>query len=387
MAKSFILVGDHFQLPPLVQNKEAQEGGLDMSLFRLLSEQHPDAVVSLEHQYRMCADIMSLANALIYSGRLKCGNNAVATRSLILPKADEALHKHHSTSSLPSTHIPQYICVSPSSPSCHLSVLLDPSVRVLFLNTDTIGPLANELSNGNRTTNPLEAALATQIAHILLSAGLRASDLGIITFYRSQLALLRQHLRSIPSLELHTADKFQGRDKEAVLVSFVRSNADSNVGELLKDWRRINVAVTRARSKLIILGSAKTLSGGGDVLNGLVRMCKDNGWWFDLQPGVGDGHVWPGMGASQIDESQRSTILPRAAAAAAAAAGGDVIGCASPARQRTSGPRAPLDDIEGNVLLSPGRKGLKMPDNVGRVGLREVLGQKAVMRDILNDVL
>ena len=231
MAKTFILVGDHFQLPPLVQNKEALEGGLDMSLFRLLSELHPEAVVSLEHQYRMCADIMSLANALIYNGRLKCGNDAVAARSLTLPRVHDTLQTHHYTpSSLSSSGRPQSICPSPSSSSCHLTQILSPSTRVLFLNTDSIGPLAAELSHGNRTTNPLEAVLTTQITHLLLSAGLPATDLGIITFYRSQLALLRSHLRSLtPSLELHTADKFQGRDKEAVLVSFVRNNPDSNV--------------------------------------------------------------------------------------------------------------------------------------------------------------
>ncbi|KAJ5059176.1 AAA domain-containing protein, partial [Bipolaris maydis] len=61
-------------------------------------------------------------------------------------------------------------------------------------------------------------------------------------------------------VELHTADKFQGRDKEVVIVSCVRSNENGVVGDLLKDRRRINVALTRARSKLIILGSEKTLS-------------------------------------------------------------------------------------------------------------------------------
>jgi DNA replication ATP-dependent helicase Dna2 len=83
MAQKFILVGDHYQLPPLVQNKEAMEGGLDVSLFKLLCEAHPQAVVSLEHQYRMCADVMLLSNTFIYSGRLKCGTPNVAS---LLPR-------------------------------------------------------------------------------------------------------------------------------------------------------------------------------------------------------------------------------------------------------------------------------------------------------------
>ena len=85
MSQKFVLVGDHYQLPPLVQNKEALEGGLDISLFKLLCEAHPQAVVSLEHQYRMCAEVMLLSNTLIYSGRLKCGTSSVASRRLTLP--------------------------------------------------------------------------------------------------------------------------------------------------------------------------------------------------------------------------------------------------------------------------------------------------------------
>jgi DNA replication ATP-dependent helicase Dna2 len=259
---------------------------------------------------------------------------------------------------------------------------------VIFLNTDTIGPLAAEISHGNRTTNPLEAILITQIAHLLIAAGLPTADLGVITFYRSQLALLRSHLRSLtPNLELHTADKFQGRDKEAVLVSFVRSNPDANVGDLLKDWRRINVAITRARSKLILLGSAKTLAGGGDVLAGLVRMCRDKGWWVDLQPSVGEAHVWPEMGlSSQFDESQRSVRQHYQNHAPSGLK--DDIGAESLSRAGLrSGRHAPLSDIEGNAVVGGDRSGLKAPDARGKLDARNVLGSKPVLRDILNDIM
>ena len=84
-AKTFVLVGDHNQLPPLVQNVEARKGGLDISLFKLLSDKHPQSVVNLEHQYRMCEEIMTLSNTLIYDGLLKCGNQAVAKRALTVP--------------------------------------------------------------------------------------------------------------------------------------------------------------------------------------------------------------------------------------------------------------------------------------------------------------
>ena len=94
MAKKFILVGDHHQLPPLVRNQAAKEGGLDISLFKLLSDAHPEAVVCLEHQYRMCEEIMSLSNMLIYDGRLKCGNEAIARRTLTLPNPQGLLKLH-----------------------------------------------------------------------------------------------------------------------------------------------------------------------------------------------------------------------------------------------------------------------------------------------------
>jgi len=84
-ADRFVLVGDHYQLPPLVRSTEAQKGGLDVSLFKLLSERHPRALTILEHQYRMNEDIMLLSNSLVYDGLLKCGNETVAKQVLQLP--------------------------------------------------------------------------------------------------------------------------------------------------------------------------------------------------------------------------------------------------------------------------------------------------------------
>lgn len=99
MASTFILVGDHYQLPPLVRNPEAREGGLDISLFKLLCEAHPQAVVNLEHQYRMCKEIMTLSNELIYKGMLKCGNEQVANKKLEIPniKGLDRLHSQSKT--------------------------------------------------------------------------------------------------------------------------------------------------------------------------------------------------------------------------------------------------------------------------------------------------
>ena len=75
--KRFVLVGDHFQLPPVVRDEEAREAGLDESLFRRLSQHHPHAVAQLTMQYRMNSDIVKVANELVYNGMLKCGTKAV----------------------------------------------------------------------------------------------------------------------------------------------------------------------------------------------------------------------------------------------------------------------------------------------------------------------
>jgi DNA replication ATP-dependent helicase/nuclease Dna2 len=84
-ADTFVLVGDHHQLPPLVRSRDAKKKGLEVSLFRLLCDAHPQAVVDLAYQYRMNADIMLISNTLIYKDRLKCGTKEVAERSFVLP--------------------------------------------------------------------------------------------------------------------------------------------------------------------------------------------------------------------------------------------------------------------------------------------------------------
>lgn len=81
-ARTFVLVGDHFQLAPLVRSHRARKEGFDVSLFRRLCEAHPAAVADLALQYRMNADIMALSNELVYDGRLRCGSEEVAQHGL-----------------------------------------------------------------------------------------------------------------------------------------------------------------------------------------------------------------------------------------------------------------------------------------------------------------
>ncbi len=85
-------------------------------------------------------------------------------------------------------------------------------------------------------------------------------------------------------LELSTIDKYQGRDKAVILVSFVRSNELGNCGNLLNDSRRVNVAFSRAKRKLILFGSYQTLHRGSETLRPLLDKMKSNGWFFTLPP-------------------------------------------------------------------------------------------------------
>jgi DNA replication ATP-dependent helicase Dna2 len=110
------------------------------------------------------------------------------------------------------------------------------------------------------------------------------SSIGVMSVYRSQLKLLSHLLTpDHPEIEIHTADRFQGRDKEVVIISLVRSNAEKYVGELLQDWRRVNVAFTRAKSKLIIFGSRSTIRET-KPLDEFVKLVEAKGWVYQIPP-------------------------------------------------------------------------------------------------------
>ena len=363
MARTFILVGDHYQLPPLVQNQEAREGGLDVSLFKTLSDNHPSSVINLEHQYRMCEDIRTLSNALIDDGRLKCGASAVANRSIVIPNMDAIKINHRNPLSFLSAD-PKRICLGPTRGSCWLRDLLDPSVKACFVNTDPLLPLSREaLENGSRITNPCEANLTTQLVESLITTGVAPTDIGVITLYRSQLALIKLSLRHHSGVEMHTADKFQGRDKEVVVLSLVRSNEEQTVGELLKDWRRVNVALTRTRTKLLVLGSKGTLVGN-ELLRDFINLMETKGWWYDLPSGATEAHVF---------EDASTQISGKASA--------EVKGEGNTGKPKTS-------SSVGRQGLGQGKenqKGRKMPAKQAKLDVNALMGKRPVLRDIVND--
>nr|XP_054379340.1 DNA replication ATP-dependent helicase/nuclease DNA2 isoform X2 [Pongo abelii] len=244
-SRRFVLVGDHQQLPPLVLNREARALGMSESLFKRL-EQNKSAVVQLTVQYRMNSKIMSLSNKLTYEGKLECGSDKVANAVIKLP--------HFKDVKLELEFYADY------SDNPWLMGVFEPNNPVCFLNTDKV-PAPEQVEKGG-VSNVTEAKLTVFLTSIFVKAGCSPSDIGIIAPYRQQLKIINDLLArsSIGMVEVNTVDKYQGRDKSIVLVSFVRSNKDGTVGELLKDWRRLNVAITRAKHKLILLGCVPSLN-------------------------------------------------------------------------------------------------------------------------------
>ncbi|KAL8105137.1 DNA replication ATP-dependent helicase/nuclease JHS1 [Apium graveolens] len=231
-ASKFVLVGDHYQLPPLVQSVEARENGMGTSLFCRLSEAHPQAISALQSQYRMCSAIMELSNALIYGNRLRCGSLDIKNAKL------------------------KYTSLVLLSP--WLQEVLNPDRQVIFINTDMLPAL--EVKDCKTVNNPIEAYIVSEVTDKLVCRGIQGEDIGIITPYNSQADLIRHCIST--HVEIHTIDKYQGRDKDCILVSFVRSSKNPRHynSSLLGDWHRINVALTRAKKKLVMVGSCRTLS-------------------------------------------------------------------------------------------------------------------------------
>lgn len=265
-SKRFVMVGDHNQLPPLVKHpSQSVKQALSQSLFKKLSTIHPESLVELTYQYRMCQDIMEVSNILIYGQRLKCGSEEVAKRSLVIPHPGVLKNLQYDKSL--------------ARESRWMETVFEPSNKVLFLDHDNLPAL--EEARGDSIKNYIEAMLVEQVVGALVEAGVEESQIGVMSVYRSQVLLLKRNLSLRKDIEVLTADQFQGRDKECIIISLVKSNENNNPGELLKDWRRLNVAITRAKSKLIILGSRSTLSAT-ETTKTFIEFLEEKNWYYSL---------------------------------------------------------------------------------------------------------
>jgi ATP-dependent RNA/DNA helicase IGHMBP2 len=225
-----VLAGDHLQLPPTILAPDA--GALAVSLFERLGELWPGARVTLAEQHRMNEQIMRYPSDALYGGKLRAHPSVAG----------------HSIDDKP------------------------------FELIDTAGRGFEESTppESDSKLNEGEAELAAAQARRLLEI-LKPAEIAVIAPYDAQVQKIRQLLAEFPELEVDTVDGFQGREKEAVIVSLVRSNEQGELG-FLADIRRINVAITRARKKLIIIGDSATVARH-PFFAGLWKYAEDLGAW------------------------------------------------------------------------------------------------------------
>lgn len=227
-AQKVILAGDHCQLPPTVKSAEAAKNGLATTLLEKCVDLHPESVVLLEEQYRMNEVIMGYSSSTFYEDRLKA-HASVATH-----------------------------------------VLFNNDNPLMFV--DTAGCGFDEKTEQTSTYNPEEAAFLFRHLTQLVSAldshykPDNFPSIAIISPYKQQIDTLKEQFLSSPALQayehkiaINTIDSFQGQERDIVYISMTRSNPDSRIG-FLSDIRRMNVAMTRARKKLVIIGDSATLS-------------------------------------------------------------------------------------------------------------------------------
>ncbi|MFB6308839.1 MAG: AAA domain-containing protein, partial [Haloarculaceae archaeon] len=250
LADRFVLVGDHQQLPPVVRAEDSQDrdgigtdetttdgdgengtADLSRSLFERLIETYPDAGVMLDRQYRMAQRIQAFPSREFYDGQLRPASGAVAGQRLDdLEDVDAAALPDHLQDSV---------------------AFVDPDGR----------------AEGN--TNPVEADTVAETVTAYLDAGVDPADVGVIAPYRAQVAEIGKRLPD--GVAVDTVDRFQGSSKEVIVVSFVATGDLS--GPIFEDYRRINVALTRAKKALVLVGDADAL-GSDETYGRMVEWAR-----------------------------------------------------------------------------------------------------------------
>uniref|UniRef100_A0A8C5ITP1 DNA-binding protein SMUBP-2 n=1 Tax=Junco hyemalis TaxID=40217 RepID=A0A8C5ITP1_JUNHY len=274
-APKCILAGDHKQLPPTIISHRAAAEGLSLSLMERLAGHYGErAVRMLTLQYRMHRLIMEWASSELYGGRLSA-HPSVA---------------QHLLRDLPGVTDTE-----------------ETSTPLLLIDTAGCGLFELEVEDEQSKGNPGEVQLVGMHVQALVDAGVKAKDIAVVAPYNLQVDMLRQHLcHSHPELEIKSVDGFQGREKEAVILSFVRSNKKGEVGFLAEE-RRINVAVTRARRQVAVVCDSRTV-GSRPFLrrlldhlaqHGLVRSAFE--YLDDLVP-----QSYPGEGQAQRQQGPKA---------------------------------------------------------------------------------
>jgi DNA replication ATP-dependent helicase Dna2 len=279
-AKRFILVGDEKQLPPLVLSKEAADAGLAESLFSVLKRLDDDytnnhnqmvsACVPLKVQFRMNKWISHFASKVFYNGQL-IPHVSVANRVLEMTRAKPGL--------------------SAERPS--ITRAIDPLYPMVFLDARS--------EHEKAKISDVEARTVREIVAGLLARGIAQEDIGIIAPYRAQVANLRRHLfsddamigwQALPPdtpLSVDTVDRFQGGERPVIIMSFattITPEVESQLRDHLTNPNRLNVALSRAQRKLILVGCAPALEGL-PVFQRLLTYCRGMNTIIPHEPSSG----------------------------------------------------------------------------------------------------
>ena len=266
-ASRVILAGDHCQLPPTVKSIAALRAGLGKTLMERIAENKPEVVTLLKIQYRMNDEIMRFSSDWFYGGKVESAPQ-IKYRSVldydhpitwidtsneenqITIEGEDAPEDSASTSSSEST----------SSPASVTNQNSDLNFKEQF-----VGESFGRINKAEAELTLL--TLAEYFTKIGKQRVLSESiDVGIISPYRAQVQYLKKLIKKYEFfkpyrrlISVNTVDGFQGQERDVILISLVRSNDEGQIG-FLKDLRRMNVAMTRARMKLIILGNKDTMT-------------------------------------------------------------------------------------------------------------------------------
>lgn len=225
--KRFVLVGDNKQLQPIEESQLSDY--LNLSIFNRLLENYPDSSTFLNTQYRMHEDIANVASELFYGGNLKTFPK-ISQQTLDCISKDDA-HE-----------------------------LLNPQVPITYL--DTVNLEYFEDGVGSSCENSKEAELVAKLVNMLYMEGIPYNEIGVITPYRRHKNNIENQLKENQGVDVDTVYRFQGREKDVIILSFCNSKLGRLKPFLRKFIERpsqVNVALTRARKKLILIGNSKTL--------------------------------------------------------------------------------------------------------------------------------
>ncbi len=240
----FILVGDHKQLPPVVQSSKVSEEGMSLSLFERLAKANSSNVHLLQQQFRMNEKLIDYSNKQFYDKKLSSFNDEIRKQNL----------------SKLSNYIGDYNEIQHSS-------IYDPDYPLIFV------PVKGNFQH-KKKINEEEAKIVGQIVSNFLKLGLNIEQLGVICPYRGQVSEIRRLVH--PTVTVDTVDRFQGSDREVIILSLVESQIHGSKG--FADERRLNVALTRAKKKLIVVGDPQ---GKQDVLENYIKYLNENAKQID----------------------------------------------------------------------------------------------------------